>query len=76
MVVEFVSAHQPAPIADLERWRAITDDAARLKAFENITRKPAANSRSRTMVPEANWLARTPNPTRGRPVHHPLNWDG
>jgi len=67
MEVELAFAQRSGPTANFERCRAITDDAARLRCFENITRKPTVNSASRTLGPEAGtWrLVRTPNPAGG-----------
>ena len=61
-------AQQPVPNANLEGCRAITDDAARLRCFENSSRGHGTNSLSRTLGPKAGtWrLVRTPNPAGGR----------
>jgi hypothetical protein len=55
------------PEASFEHCRAITDDAARLRCFETIARKPPTNLESRTLGPQAGtWrLVRTPNPDGG-----------
>jgi hypothetical protein len=67
MVVEPAFAQQSGPNANLERCRAIGDDPARLRCFENLTRKPTTNSGSRTLGAAAGtWrLVRTPNPSGG-----------
>lgn len=61
-------SQQPAPNTNLEGCRAITDDATRLRCFENSARGHGTNSVSRTLGPKAGtWrLVRTPNPAGGR----------
>jgi hypothetical protein len=65
--VERVSAQQSPPNANFERCRAITDEATRLRCFENATRGNATNSISRSLALKAGtWrLVRTPNPAGG-----------
>jgi hypothetical protein len=68
---------QPAGTdSNLERCRAITDDAARLRCYEAATAKPATSPPSQTPSPAPSpapnpstgqWrLVRTPNPAGGR----------
>jgi hypothetical protein len=68
--VESAYAQLQDPAANFERCRAITDDAARLRCFETIARKPSTNLMSRTLGPQAGtWrLVRTPNPEGGADV--------
>jgi hypothetical protein len=65
--LEQAYAQQPGSNTNIELCRAITDDAMRLRCFENSTHKQTTNSVSRTLGPKAGtWrLVRTPNPAGG-----------
>jgi hypothetical protein len=62
--VEFAYAEQPESV---ELCRAVTDDAMRLRCFENSTRGHTTNSVSHTLDRKTGtWrLVRTPNPAGG-----------